>query len=570
MSEHSKGHYDQQEFPAIPTSLGDSHEGELHRSSIDRSVSSEARMVANSQHDAVQIQDYESHEAMDTEGGGVALPIRQRSSQNETHSPQIPAIRQFDLPIRSHDAESEGYQEEVDNGGQQVTSREQQISCPEQHITDDLLGDAEPENEHTLAAGRADMLSEQHDDVSLAGDVRNYDLQDIHDNDEIGQDEVENEDEGMPMAGQSDAQGMLDADGPIDPAYSFFRPRNPARRWADDIDAEETTTPDAQISIDLFLQSRTGNSYREAQTNHDSYREPWTTTSGSYRETQTNHNSYRESWTTTSGSYREPQAMASQVTDSRPQAESSKKSTVDEEMVDREQTPSATNVPDPDRREFLAWKAKGRPDCSKCLKQHFKGTCRLSEWERELLNRDPEGYARYRKRMKKSRNRRFKHRESEQQSPPPQQPLPPLQRDQPFVQQNVPHTSRHANNPWLIQRGAEIIRNCPTSELEGMRHRLAAQPSGAILAQMVAAAQQERRVADIYSTEPQPSGNWGDTIPDRATTINTQAPDVAAAPDTSSTNGPSVKFRTGSELAYHRSLELGGPSAKAEGKQPKK
>jgi hypothetical protein len=400
MSEHSKGHCDQQEFPAIPTptSSGESHEGEFHRSSIDRSVSSEARMVVNGQHDAVQNQDYESHEAMDTEGGGVALPIRQRSSQNETHSPQIPALRQFDLPMRSHDAEFEGYQEEVDNGGQQVTSREQQISFPSQPIAGDMLGDAEPENEHTLAAGRADMLSAQHDDLSLAGDVRNYDLQDINYNDTLIQDEVENEDEDMPTAGQSDAQEVLDADGPIDPAYPFFQPRNQARRWADDVDAEETTTADAQMSVDLFLQSQTANSYLV------------------------------------------PQAMASRATDSRPQAESSKTSTVDEEMVDREQTPSAANAPGPDKREFLEWKAKGKPDCSKCLKSHFKGACQLTEMERELLDRDPEGYARYRKRMKKPRNRRNKHREGGQKSPPPQQPLPPLQRrDQPSVHQIAPH-----------------------------------------------------------------------------------------------------------------------------------
>jgi hypothetical protein len=248
----------------------------------------------------------------------------------------------------------------------------------------------------------------------------------------------------------------------------------------------------------------------------------------------------------------------------------SHEATVDEDMVDREQTPSATNAPDHDR-EYLDWKARGRPDCSKCLKSPFGATCRLNEMERELLDRDPEGYARYRKRMKKSRNRRFKHREGEQQGPPPQQPLLPLQQpDQPSVHQSVPHTGRHTNNPWLLQRGAKIIRDCPTRELEGLPRRVAAWSSGAILAQMVAAAQQERRVAGVYFTEPQPSDNRGDTIPDRVTTNDSQAPDVAAAPDTPSTDGPSVEFRTGSERAYHRGLELGGPSAKAEGKQPKK
>jgi hypothetical protein len=176
----------------------------------------------------------------------------------------------------------------------------------------------------------------------------------------------------------------------------------------------------------------------------------------------------------------------------------SHEATVDEEMVDLEQTPSAANAPGPDKREFLEWKAKGKPDCSKCLKSHFKGACQLSEMERELLDRDPEGYARYRKRMKKSRNRRYKHREGGQKSPPPQQPLPPLQkRDQPSVHQIAPQTGRHTNNPWLLQRGAEIIRDTPTSGLEGLRRQVAAWSSGATLAQMVAAAQQERRVAGV-------------------------------------------------------------------------
>ncbi|KAM0711367.1 hypothetical protein Q7P35_002107 [Cladosporium inversicolor] len=85
----------------------------------------------------------------------------------------------------------------------------------------------------------------------------------------------------------------------------------------------------------------------------------------------------------------------------------------------------------------------------------------------------------------------------------------------------------------------------------------------AVWARISADALQQLRVTGAYAADSQQSDGLPETDAPRG-------PDGTTVADTSHKNGPSVDFRTGAELAYHRSLEQGGPFARAEGKQPKK
>ena len=270
-------------------------------------------------------------------------------------------------------------------------------------------------------------------------------------------------------------------------------------------------------------------SYREHETN-GSYREHKTT--GSYREIQTT-NSYRESDT------------------------------------QKDSTSS-------DSAEFLSWKAAGRPDCPRCLKWHC-GDCRgLTKKESDLLQRDPEGYARYRKMMKKPRSRRGQgvgNTKSKSRRHP-------LQQDETTAAQYVPDLERPLerdattavhyvstlqqlveNSPWMIEKAAAIISRCSPSELQDLMRYLETQPHFAVVARMAADSIQRLKVASSSIVESQRSNDIQETDAP-------QAPDWTTAADTSHNNGPSVDFHTGTELA--RSLEQGGPSTNAEGKKPKK
>lgn len=113
---------------------------------------------------------------------------------------------------------------------------------------------------------------------------------------------------------------------------------------------------------------------------------------------------------------------------------------LDEERVDREQTlPPSGNVSSTESQEFLDWKAAGRPKCSRCLKSHF-GECKsITKWESDLFKRDPEGYARHRKRINRPIDKRDAYRnrvaKPKQRSQPPQ---PPRQRRETRGDQSVP------------------------------------------------------------------------------------------------------------------------------------
>ena len=269
----------------------------------------------------------------------------------------------------------------------------------------------------------------------------------------------------------------------------------------------------------------------------------------------------------------ESQAQASRETHSGPQVGRVQTSTLDEGMVNSERTPALTTNPSStNSQEFLEWKAKGRPRCPKCLKQHFGPVCNMTKWESDLLKRDPEGYARYRKRMAKPASRRndHKNRVAKPRSQPPQ--------NQPRQHGETRGNENYADSlsPFCLQSFKDIISSCSTvSELEGIK-RIAAQHPDlglAVVGRMAAAAQQAMMLAETHSATSQTADNpQQDTIADEAATNPppATASDDAAPAIPSSNNGPSVDFRTGAERALDRNLEQGGPSAKAEGKQPKK
>ena len=242
----------------------------------------------------------------------------------------------------------------------------------------------------------------------------------------------------------------------------------------------------------------------------------------------------------------------------------------------RESATQSRDSTSSDSTEFLAWKAAGRPDCPRCLKSHC-GECRLSKMESDFLERDPEGYARYRKRMKKPKSRCYQHvanMKSESHRHPLQQdettaaqnvsnPEGPLQHDEAPATHNMSNLERMASSPWVLEKAAAIISEASLRELEDIQRYLETEPHMAVVARMTADALQQMRVTGASIAEsPQSDGLRETDAP--------QAADGTTVEDTSHNNSPSVNFRTGAELAYHRSLEQGGPSAKAEGKQPKK
>jgi hypothetical protein len=276
----------------------------------------------------------------------------------------------------------------------------------------------------------------------------------------------------------------------------------------------------------------------------------------------------------TADSYREPRAQVSQETHSGPQVGQAQTSTLDEEMVDSERTlPLNTESSATNSQEFLDWKAQGHPLSSRCLKQHFGRVCNTTQWESDLLKRDPEGYARYRKRMAKPASRRNAHqnRVANTQSQPHQRPR---QHRETSGDQDVSDIGTDPRSPFLLQYGADVISKCSSaSELENMQRICAQHPELAVMGQMAAAARQGWRAAEAHYTASQIADNpQQDSIADETATSPPPAlaSDDATPAATSSTNGPSIDFRTGADLAFNRNIEQGGPSARAEGKQPKK
>jgi hypothetical protein len=122
---------------------------------------------------------------------------------------------------------------------------------------------------------------------------------------------------------------------------------------------------------------------------------------------------------------------------------------------------------------------------------------------------------------------------------------------------------RPRNSPWALEQVAAIISECSPSQLEDVLRYLETDPRTVVWARMAADALQQLRVTGTYNAESQQSDDIRETDAPRA-------PDRTTAMDTSNNRGPSVNFRTGSELAYQRGLERGGLSEKAKGKQPKK
>jgi hypothetical protein len=143
-------------------------------------------------------------------------------------------------------------------------------------------------------------------------------------------------------------------------------------------------------------------------------------------------------------------------------------------------------------------------------------------------------------------------------------------------EQSYPDASYYNDSPFVIQFGAEVIRSCKSlSELEELQRYCAARPRyvGVVGRMAAAAAQQWREAEASFAAGSETRDNpHQDITADEATSSPRSPEDVATPADTASstTNRPSIDFRTGAERAYHRSLEQGGPSAKAEGKQPGK
>jgi len=127
----------------------------------------------------------------------------------------------------------------------------------------------------------------------------------------------------------------------------------------------------------------------------------------------------------------------------------------------------------------------------------------------------------------------------------------------------VSNLERLANRTWVIEQIAAIISESSPRQLEDIQLYAETEPHMAVWARMAADALQQLRVTDAYAADSQQSDGLRETSAPRTV-------DRATATDTSHNNGPSVNFRTGSELAYLRGLEQGGLSEKAKGKQPKK
>ena len=216
------------------------------------------------------------------------------------------------------------------------------------------------------------------------------------------------------------------------------------------------------------------------------------------------------------GTYREPQAQFFQETHPGPQVGRAQTSTLDEVMVDSETTvPLTTNSSSTNSQELLEWKAQGRPRCPTCLKSHFGGFCNMTKWESDLLKRDPKGYARYRKRMAKTASRRNEH-SNRVAKQPGQAARQSRQQRETRGDQGVLDLGIDPSSPFLLHFGADAISRCSSvSELEDMQRTCAQHAELAMVGQMAAAAQQERRAAKTHSATPQTvSSPQQDTIAD--------------------------------------------------------
>jgi hypothetical protein len=155
--------------------------------------------------------------------------------------------------------------------------------------------------------------------------------------------------------------------------------------------------------------------------------------------------------------------------------------------------------------DFLEWKDKGRPDCPRCLKSHF-GDCKgPTKWESDLLERDPEEYARHLRRMKKQRSRRKQRVKNTSQ--PPRQALQPPEIPEPSMAKSEmlrPGRQRqpiayYANDPWVIKQATATINECSPSQLEDLRRWAKTKP---IMAAAIRTA--EKQLEDSHSAEWQP------------------------------------------------------------------
>lgn len=219
----------------------------------------------------------------------------------------------------------------------------------------------------------------------------------------------------------------------------------------------------------------------------------------------------------------------------------------DESFTDSQPAPLLSSQQQTDSPEYLEWKANGRPTCKNCLKAH-PGPCRLSQWESDFLQRDPEGYARYRKSLKKPRHRRKPLGYSQRQgvrknTSRPKDDVRP---------HNGPPTAYES--PWAHEQASKAINKISSrSEFDDIRRMMDANPKMESWRHILT--QAEERFA--LTTSNQGTDIPAERVSNDSTTAS-QSPADARWAEASTTADPSVD------------LHGNDASDKAAGQQPEK